>query len=54
MEKGSEIRSAIEELSMAMVVKVKPGVGGDHHDDDTRIHTKPFLFVCNLVLQVLG
>ncbi|XP_057468894.1 glycolipid transfer protein 3-like [Actinidia eriantha] len=53
MEKGSEIRSAIEELSMVTVVKVKPGVGGDHHDDDVHIPTKPFLSVCNLVLQVL-
>ncbi|KAA8546533.1 hypothetical protein F0562_002728 [Nyssa sinensis] len=49
MEKGSEIRSAIEELSMA-VIQVKPG--GDDHDA-AHIPTKPFLFVCNLVLQVL-
>ncbi|KAF8404392.1 hypothetical protein HHK36_009275 [Tetracentron sinense] len=47
MEKGSEIRSAIEELSMA--VKVKPG---DDHDA-ALIPTKPFLLACNLVLQVL-
>ncbi|XP_057490903.1 glycolipid transfer protein 3-like [Actinidia eriantha] len=53
MENGSEIRSAIEELSVAMVVKVKPGIVGDHDDDDAHIPTKPFLFVCNLVLQVL-
>ncbi|KAA8538311.1 hypothetical protein F0562_027866 [Nyssa sinensis] len=50
MEKGSEIKSAIEELSM-VVVKVNPG-GGDHADA-AHIPTKPFLFVCNLVLQVL-
>ncbi|KAL7245981.1 hypothetical protein ACSBR2_001169 [Camellia fascicularis] len=51
MEKGSELRSAIEELSM-VVVKVKPG-GDDHNDAVAHIPTKPFLFVCNLVIQVL-
>ncbi|XP_059630545.1 glycolipid transfer protein 3 [Cornus florida] len=50
MEKGSEIRSAIEELSMVLV-KVQPA--GVDVDDATYIPTKPFLFVCNLVLQVL-
>ena len=49
MEKGSEIRSAIEELSM--MVKLKPG---DNHDAAGHIPTKPFLYVCNLVIQVLG
>uniref|UniRef100_A0A2N9E869 Glycolipid transfer protein domain-containing protein n=1 Tax=Fagus sylvatica TaxID=28930 RepID=A0A2N9E869_FAGSY len=48
MEKGSEIRSAIEELSM--MVKLKPG---DNHDAAGHIPTKPFLYVCNLVIQVL-
>ncbi|XP_028104107.1 glycolipid transfer protein 3-like isoform X3 [Camellia sinensis] len=51
MEKGSELRSAIEELSM-VVVKVKPG-GDDHNDAVAHIPTQPFLFVCNLVIQVL-
>lgn len=48
MEKGSEIKSAIEELSM--LIKLKPG---DNHDT-AHIPTKPFLFVCSLVIQVLG
>lgn len=46
--KGSEIRSAIEEL--AMLVKLKPN---DNHGD-AKIPTVPFLSICNLVLQVLG
>lgn len=49
MEKGSEIRSAIEELTL-MVKVIKPG---DNHDA-SHIPTKPFLYVCNLVIQVLG
>ena len=49
MEKGSEIKSAIEELSM--MVKLKPG---DNHDAAAHIPTKPFLYVCNLFVQVLG
>ncbi|THG21321.1 hypothetical protein TEA_010509 [Camellia sinensis var. sinensis] len=49
MEKGSELRSAIEELSM-VVVKVKPG-GDDHNDAVAHIPTQPFLFVCNLRLE---
>ncbi|KAG6674015.1 hypothetical protein I3843_15G019600 [Carya illinoinensis] len=48
MEKGSEIRSAIEELTL-MVKVIKPG---DNHDA-SHIPTKPFLYVCNLVIQVL-
>ncbi|XP_059454271.1 glycolipid transfer protein 3-like isoform X2 [Corylus avellana] len=47
LEKVSEIRSAIEELSM--MVKLKPG---DNHDA-AHIPTKPFLHVCNLVIQIL-
>ncbi|KAK9270613.1 hypothetical protein L1049_026195 [Liquidambar formosana] len=61
-EKASEIRSAIEELSV--VVKIKPADGHDaahiHHDDAAQIHhdaaqipTKTFLSVCNLVVQIL-
>ncbi|KAH7568014.1 hypothetical protein JRO89_XS07G0214200 [Xanthoceras sorbifolium] len=48
VEKGSEIRSAIEELSMA--IKLKPK---DKLDDSAYVPTKPFIHVCNLVLQVL-
>lgn len=51
MEKSSsEIRSAIEELSMFIKLKPKDNL------DAPRIHipTKPFLHLCNLVLQVLG
>ncbi|XP_031259670.1 glycolipid transfer protein 3-like [Pistacia vera] len=48
MEKGSEIRSAIEELSMT--IKLKPN---DNPDASSHVPTKPFLHVCNLVLQVL-
>ena len=57
MENGSEIRSVIEELSM--VVKVKTG-DDDHdaavqvHQDSAHIPTRPFLSVCNSILQVLG
>ncbi|XP_010247644.1 PREDICTED: glycolipid transfer protein 3 [Nelumbo nucifera] len=47
MEKGSEIRSAIEELSM--VVKVKPGVD----PNVAYLPTKPFLYTCNLLIQIL-
>ncbi|KAH7525166.1 hypothetical protein FEM48_Zijuj06G0196100 [Ziziphus jujuba var. spinosa] len=62
-EKGSgssEIRSAIEGLSETVKVKpvaeeVKVEVHGDHtHDDDAHyIPIKPFLSICNSVLQVL-
>ncbi|KDO83648.1 hypothetical protein CISIN_1g025772mg [Citrus sinensis] len=46
---SSEIRSAIEELSMFIKLKPKDNL------DAPRIHipTKPFLHLCNLVLQVL-
>ncbi|KAM7507861.1 hypothetical protein LguiA_018314 [Lonicera macranthoides] len=63
MEKGSEIRSGIEELSMVVFSKAKPtaAVGDHHHTNNTTstaaathlISIKPFLFVCNLLLQVL-
>ncbi|XP_052200957.1 glycolipid transfer protein 3-like isoform X1 [Diospyros lotus] len=58
MEKGSEseIRSAIEELSMAVAKANKPAdATGDHVLDDDAAHvpTKPFLYVCSLLLQVL-
>lgn len=49
MEKGSEIKSAIEELSM--MVKLKPS---ENQDAAAHIPTKPFLYVCNLFVQVLG
>ncbi|XP_061970197.1 glycolipid transfer protein 3-like isoform X2 [Populus nigra] len=50
IEKGSEIKSAIEELSM--LIKLKPT--GDNHDRTTvHIPTRPFMYVCNLVIQVL-
>lgn len=57
MEKCSEIRSAIEELSM--VVKVKTGEDHDAavhviNHDSAHIPTRPFLSVCNSILQVLG
>ena len=48
MEKSSEISSAIEELSMLVIVKP----GGNH--EAAHIPTKPFLSLCYLVLQVLG
>ncbi|CAK9161955.1 unnamed protein product [Ilex paraguariensis] len=49
MESGSEIRSAIEELSM-VVVKVIPG-----GDDQSVAHipAKPFLSLCDLIIQRL-
>lgn len=51
MEKGSEIKSAIEELSM--LIELKPT--GDNLDKTATVHipTRPFLNVCNLVIQVL-
>ncbi|KAL5560401.1 hypothetical protein UlMin_036612 [Ulmus minor] len=48
IEKGSEIRSAIEELTM--LVKLKPS---DNPDASYILPTMPFLSICNLVLQVL-
>ncbi|KAL6962370.1 hypothetical protein U1Q18_037327 [Sarracenia purpurea var. burkii] len=53
MEKGSEIRSAIEELTMAAVVVVGKVKHGGDDSDAAHIPTKPFLFVSNLVVQVL-
>ncbi|XAR62448.1 hypothetical protein NMG60_11017202 [Bertholletia excelsa] len=50
IEMGSEIRSAIDELSL-VVVKLKPTA--DDLDSATHIPTLPFLSVCNLVVQVL-
>ncbi|KAK7351033.1 hypothetical protein VNO77_10167 [Canavalia gladiata] len=47
MEKSSEINSAIEELSVMVIVKP----GGNH--ETAHIPTKPFLSLCYLVLQVL-
>ncbi|XWS25004.1 hypothetical protein CRYUN_Cryun27aG0033400 [Craigia yunnanensis] len=47
MEKRSELSSAIEELSM--LAKVQPG----DNLDAAHIPTKPFLYVCTLILQVL-
>lgn len=53
---GSEIRSAIDELSM-VILKVKPaGVGGPEQlelDGTSYIPTRTFLSVCTLILQVL-
>ncbi|KAI9201530.1 hypothetical protein LWI28_024908 [Acer negundo] len=51
MEKGSEIRCAIEELSM-LIKLIKPKDNLDH-DSAAYVPTKPFLHVCNLLLQVL-
>ncbi|TQE13516.1 hypothetical protein C1H46_000847 [Malus baccata] len=56
---GSEIRCAIEELSV--MVKVKGGIlvpaaengGGDHAHEAAHIPTRPFLSLCTLILQVL-
>lgn len=48
MEKRSEINSAIEELSMLVIVKPE----GNHKI--AHIPTKPFLSLCYLVLQVIG
>ncbi|GMH01039.1 hypothetical protein Nepgr_002878 [Nepenthes gracilis] len=48
-EKKSEIRSTIEELSMA--VKLKPAAVADRQA--SHIPTGPFLSVCNFILQLL-
>ncbi|KAE8704387.1 hypothetical protein F3Y22_tig00110457pilonHSYRG00068 [Hibiscus syriacus] len=49
MEKRSDLRSAIEELSTLPKVEAAPG-----NLDAAPIPTKPFPHVCNLILQVLG
>ncbi|XP_024030633.1 glycolipid transfer protein 3 [Morus notabilis] len=46
---GSEIRSAIEELST--LAKLKPK--NDHNPGAAQIPTVPFLSICDLVIQVL-
>ncbi|KAK8642904.1 hypothetical protein V6N13_012228 [Hibiscus sabdariffa] len=52
METKSEVRSAIEELSM--LTKAQPAAAaGDVNLDLAHIPTKPFLHVCTLILQVL-
>ncbi|KAK2985459.1 hypothetical protein RJ640_030986 [Escallonia rubra] len=51
IEKVSEIRSIIEELSMEQGVIAKSGV--DDHNNAAHISIKPFLSFCNLVIQIL-
>ncbi|XP_030524599.1 glycolipid transfer protein 3-like [Rhodamnia argentea] len=59
MERWSEIKSAIEEVSM--MVKLKPVVTrarngdgeGEPRDDAFHVPTGPFLSLCSLVLEVL-
>ncbi|GAA0187150.1 transfer/carrier protein [Lithospermum erythrorhizon] len=46
---SSEVRSAIEELSV-MVIKSEPV---DGVDEIKHVPLKPFLVVCNLVIQIL-
>lgn len=48
----SELRSAIEEFSKE-ALKVQP-VDDQVHNAAEHIPLKPFLFLCNMVLQVLG
>nr|AFK41037.1 unknown [Medicago truncatula]AFK48364.1 unknown [Medicago truncatula] len=48
IEKRSEINSAIEELSVLVIVKPE-----EDHEAGARIPTKPFLSLCYMVLQVL-
>ncbi|KAI5405703.1 hypothetical protein KIW84_052461 [Lathyrus oleraceus] len=48
-EKRSEINSAIEELSVLVIVKP----GENHEAAPARIPTKPFLSLCYMILQVL-
>lgn len=52
MEGKSEIRSAIEELSM--LAKSESATVGDTNLDAAPIPTKHFLHLCTLILQVLG
>lgn len=60
--KGSEIRSAIEELSVMVkvigVVALQTENGGDHvaafiNEEAAHIPTRPFLSLCTVLLQVL-
>lgn len=50
----SEIRSAIDELSMLTSYKLKPVDNHDDVDDAHYIPTMVFISICNSVLQVLG
>lgn len=50
---SSEIRSAIEELSL-LSVNLKTEGTADQDHTDAHIPIKPFLSLCNLVVQVLG
>ncbi|CAI0396001.1 unnamed protein product [Linum tenue] len=55
MEKASELKSAVEELSL-MAIIIKPDHHHHHdpnHDNDATIPTRPFLHVCSLVVQIL-
>lgn len=56
MEKGSEIKSAIEELSLMMKLRPKAPKDNDCVSDAEQEHLqiKPLLHVCNLIIQVLG
>ncbi|KAI3460500.1 hypothetical protein Pfo_017163 [Paulownia fortunei] len=53
---SSEIRSAIEELSSLLAVNLKTcgaASAGDHHLKTAQVPIKPFLSLCNLLIQVL-
>jgi hypothetical protein len=50
-EKRSEINSAIEELSVLVIVKP---AGVNHEAVVAHIPTKPFLSLCYMILQFLG
>jgi hypothetical protein len=50
-EKRSEINSAIEELSVLVIVKP---AGVNHEAAVAHIPTKPFLSLCYMILQFLG
>lgn len=51
---STEIRSAIQELSLLQVLKVQPEEAEVDDHNITTIPTLPFLSISTLVLQVLG
>ncbi|KAJ0786225.1 putative glycolipid transfer protein [Helianthus annuus] len=57
-QSSSELRSAIEELSLLAVMKLKhhhhhDPVAANHQQNDTHLPIKPFLALCNFLLHLL-
>ncbi|KAJ0805332.1 putative glycolipid transfer protein superfamily [Helianthus annuus] len=56
-QSSSKLRSAIEELSLLAVMKLKhhhhDPVAANHQQTDTHLPIKPFLALCNFLLHLL-